>query len=184
MSVNSDDQPAFRRAYLDWQCADLLEVPPVEVVTHEPVIAYRQNVARFIDGRHVNDAIYRAVLALRREFGLESGPYVVVFPQYRFEIPLDLRPIDGEGGLAAVAYLPRSTTRTSVDLTSLEQELAGELRRLPRDAVIQRLKTFDPDGTIELPDICGSAVFVHRFAGRAYRHSYRYVAAGIPELDR
>lgn len=178
------DRPTIRRAYLDWRCGDLLKVPPVEVVAHGEAIPFRQLLAQYIDGRHVNDALYRAVLAIRREYSLEPGSYVVVFVTQRFELPIDLRVLVDAPGLVAIAYTPRRVGDLPVCLSSVDDELANRLRGRPRDEVIALLREVGAASPIDLPDRCGGECFRHRFSADGYERTFRYVSTGIPELDR
>ncbi len=180
----SREHASIKRAYLDWRCQDLLRVPPVDVMSYEGEIPFRQLAARFIDGRHVNDALFRAVVAIRREYSLAPGPYVVTYPNQGFEIPIDLRAVEGEDVLAAIAYPPRSITGSPIDFSQLAEPMAARLRQMSRDEVVQALKEHAADGELELADACGGAAFFHHFCGGTYRHSYRYVATGVPELER
>lgn len=166
---------------------DLLEVPPVLLVTEVEPIAFRQRMAHFVDGRHVNDVLYRAILAIRRHHCLTPHAYVVAFPSERFELPIEIHPITGEATrLVAFVKTARSVDELPFELAELDVALANHLRHLSREQAITLLKSFTEDGTrVDLTDVCDSDLrFVHSFHDGVYLHSYRYVAATISELDK
>jgi ABC-type transport system substrate-binding protein len=173
--------------HLHWHTNDLLEVPPVLLSTEMSAVRLRQALATYIDGRHVNDALYRAVLALRREFSLRPYAYVVTFPHEGFEIPIDLRPIAGDPGrLAGIVKEPRSVRDVPFDYAEIEGNLADHLAKLTREEAVQVLKQMSSDGQeFTISDRCSDDErFAHHFIEGAYRHNYRYVASLLPEVER
>ena len=122
---------------IHWRGNDILDVPPILLVTEMSVLQFRQAMARYMDGRHVNDALYRAVLAIRSEHELEPYPYVVGFPAVAFELPIDVREIaDDPNRFVGLVKMPRGIREPGVNETG--KELALELEELetkvPRDA--------------------------------------------------
>ena len=173
--------------HLHWHTNDLLEVPPVLLSTEMSNVGLRQALAAFIDGRHVNDALYRAVLAMRREFALQPFAYVVTFPHEGFEVPIDLRPIAGDPGrLAGIVREPRSVRDVPFDYAEIAGNLADQLATLGREEALQILKQMSADGQeFTISDRCSNDVrFSHHFIDGAYRHNYRYVASLLPEVER
>jgi hypothetical protein len=143
--------------------------------------------AAFIDGRHVNDALYRAVQGIRREFELEPFPYVVALPHHAVEFPIDLRPImDEETKLVGVVSLPRSIHEPPFVLTQLDPKLAEHVHTSRREQAIELLKTMSKDSSeFMLNDVSDrDDRFVHSFVDGQYRHSYRYVVTELSEVDR
>lgn len=170
-----------------WHTSDLLDIPPVLLVTEYEPVRIRQLLATFIDGRHVNDALYRAVNAIRRECELEPYAYVVVFPDEGFEIPIDLREIsDRSPGLAGFVKEPRGVTEVVFDYTELQGPLADHLTGVSRSEAIAIMKQMSADGQeFSLSDRCAhDERFAHTFFNGHYRHNYRYVASALPETHR
>ncbi|MCK4514905.1 MAG: hypothetical protein KAU31_06585 [Spirochaetaceae bacterium] len=148
-----------------WRTNQLLDVPPVLLVTECDPFEFRKAMARFIDGRHVNDALYRGVLAIRRESDLEPHPYVVAVPEHAAEIPVDLRAISEEE-------------------PQLDADLADHVHTCRREQAIQLLREMSRDGSeISISDIGDhDDRFFHSFVDGVYRHRYRYVATHVPEV--
>lgn len=172
---------------LHWRTSELLDVPPVLLVTECNPLEFRKSMAAFIDGRHVNDALYRAVQAIRRDYELEPFAYVVAFPQYALEFPVDLRPIlEEETKLAGIVGMPRSIHEPPFVLTQLEAKLAEQVHGLRREHAIDLLKNMSRDSSeFILNDMSDrDDRFVHSFVDGQYRHSYRYVAADLSEIDK
>ena len=170
-----------------WNATALLEVPPVMLVTEYEPVRVRQMLATFVDGRHVNDVLYRAVLAIRREYELEPYAYVVVFPSEGFEIPIDLRAIsDDPAHLAGFVKEPRGTGEVVFDYAQLHGKIADELPRLSREQAVGAMKVFSADGQeFTLHDRCShDERFAHVFFDGSYHHNYRYVATRLPEVER
>jgi hypothetical protein len=170
-----------------WNTNDLLDVPPVLLVTEYEPVRIREILAGFIDGRHANDALYRAVTAIRREYELQPFAYVVVFPDEQFEIPIDLREIsDRSSGLAGFVKEPRGTHEVVFDYAELQGPLADHLSGVSRGEAISIMKQMSADGQeFTLSDRCApDERFAHRFSDGAYRHNYRYVASTLPEIHR
>jgi len=173
--------------YLHWRTNDLLEVPPVLLVTEFTTAEIRMRLAEFVDGRHVNDVLYRAVMALRKEHALEPSAYVVAFPQESLEVPIDLRQIAGEPArLAGIVKRPRSMRDVPFDLAQLKGEIADHIRNVSRSEAIQILKHLSSDGQeYDILDSCDSDHrFGHTFHAGTYLHRYRYVASLLPEVER
>ncbi|MBU8912864.1 MAG: hypothetical protein KOO61_02500 [Spirochaetales bacterium] len=168
-----------------WRTNQLFEVPPVLLVTECDPLEFRKTMACFIDGRHVNDALYRGVLAIRREFGLEPYPYVVALPEHAAEIPVDVRAVSGEESqLVGILSLPRSIREPPFLLPQLNIDAADLAHIRRREHAIQLLKDMSRDGSeISINDIGDrDDRFLHSFIDGMYRHSYRYVAAYVPEV--
>ncbi len=179
--------PAVTLDQIHWNTSDLLEVPPVMLVTELEPSELRQRLAIFVDGRHVNDVLYRAVVAMRARYGLEPYAYVVVFPAFRVEIPIDLRPLsDQPDSFVGIVKAPRSTSEEVFDLAELHGRVADELSALPREAIIGVLKEMSEDGQeFMIHDQCDpSDRFAHTFAEGKYWHNYRYIASELPELEQ
>lgn len=179
-STHDLQTPGITMNQLHWRASDLLEVPPVLLVTEYEPVRLRQQLAAFVDGRDVNDALYHAVLAIKREYELEPHAYVVVFPQDGFEIPVDLREITDESSrLAGFLYPPRGSREVVFDYTQLDGGLADQLRTFSRDEALASMKQLSADGQeFTLYDRCtNDERFAHRFEDGTYRHNYRYVAA-------
>ncbi|MFW5777213.1 MAG: hypothetical protein ACOCZB_08010 [Spirochaetota bacterium] len=178
------ETPSVSLNQVHWHTSDLLDVSPVLLVTEYEPTRIRQILATFIDGRHVNDALYRAVTAIRREYELEPYAYVVVFPEEGFEIPIDLRDInDRAGGLAGFVKEPRGMREVVFDFPSLQGGLADHLSAVSRDEALAIMKRMSADGQeFTLYDRCAhDERFAHTFDDGVYRHNYRYVAAALPE---
>ena len=178
--------PGVTMNQVHWNATDLLEVPPVLLVTEYEPLRIRQMIATFIDGRHVNDALYRAVVAIRREHRLTPHAYVVAFPQEGFEIPIDLRPVtDGPARLAGFVKEPRGLREVVFDYAELEGSLADQLRHLSRGEAVAVMKQLSSDGQeFTLSDRCAhDERFAHTFVNGAYRHNYRYVSSMLPEVE-
>jgi hypothetical protein len=172
--------------HLHWHTNDLLEVPPVLLTTELSAMRMRQALAGFIDGRHVNDALYRAVLAMRREYSLQPYAYVVAFPEEGFEIPIDLRLIqEDQARLAGIVKEPRGVRDVPFEYVELEGRIADHLRGVSREEAIQVLKQMSSDGQeFSISDTCSHDTrFAHHFADGSYRHNYRYVATLLPEVE-
>ena len=170
---------------IHWRTNELLDVPPGLLVTERDPFEYRKETARFIDGRHVNDALYRGVLAIRREFALEPYPYVIAFPEHAVEIPVDLRTISGEESqLVGILSLPRSIHEPPFLLTQFEGKMADLAQTRRREHSIRQLKDLSRDGSEVLLNDIGDRDdrFLHSFVDGVYRHSYRYVAVFVPEI--
>ena len=168
-----------------WRTNQLLEVPPVLLVTECDPLEFRKAMARFIDGRHVNDALYRAVLAIRREFDLDPYPYVVALPEHAAEMPVDVRAVSGEESqLVGIVSLPRSIHEPPFLLPQPNADVADVAHIRRREYAIQLLKDLSRDGSeISINDIGDrDDRFLHSFVDGMYRHSYRYVAAYVPEV--
>ena len=168
-----------------WRTNQLLEVPPVLLVTECDPIEFRKRMADFVDGRHVNDALYRGVLAIRREFDLEPYPYVIALPAHGAEIPVDLQAIsDEDSQFVGIVSLPRSIHEPPFLLTQFHSKLADLVNTQRREQAIGLLKDLSRDSSeITVSDIGDrDDRFFHSFVDGVYRHSYRYVAAHIPEL--
>ncbi|MEE8440650.1 MAG: hypothetical protein V3S41_02930, partial [Spirochaetia bacterium] len=149
--------PAMTWDQVHWRTNQLLDVPPVLLVTECDLFEFRKAMAGFIDGRHVNDALYRGVLAIRREFDLEPYPYVIVLPEHSVEIPVDLRAVSGEESqLVGIVLLPRSIHEPPFLLTQLNIDVADLAHTRRREYAIQLLKEMSKDGSeISINDIGG-----------------------------
>jgi len=172
---------------IHWRTSELLDVPPVLLVTECDPLEFRKAMAAFIDGRYVNDALYRGVQSIRRDYELEPFPYVIAFPQHGVEIPFDLRPIVDEATkLVGVLSLPRSIHEPPFVLTQLEPKLAEHVHTSRREQAIELLKTMSRDSSeFILSDVIDrDDRFVHSFLDGQYRHSYRYVTAELSEVER
>lgn len=170
-----------------WNASHLLEVPPVYVVTEYEPVRMRQQLAGFVDGRHVNDALYRAIVAIRREFSLEPYAYVVVYPQEGLEIPIDLRVVtDRPDRLVAFVKEPRGTREVVFDFAQLQGRLADGVSGLSREEAVATLKQLSSDGQefVVADRCCADERFAHVFENGVYRHNYRYVASMLPEAKR
>lgn len=181
--IHDLETPSVSLNQVHWHTSDLLDVAPVLLVTEYEPVRIRQILANFIDGRHVNDALYRAVTAIRREHELEPYAYIVVFPQEGFEIPIDLRDIsDRAGSLAGFVKEPRGTREVVFDFASLQGGLADHLSGVSREEAITIMKKMSGDGQeFTLHDQCAhDERFAHNFDDGTYRHNYRYVAATLP----
>ena len=184
---HSPETPPVSTNHVHFHATRLLDVPPVQLVTEYEPSRIRQRIALHIDGRVINDALYRAVIAIRREFDLEPHAYVVVFPQEGFEIPIDLRAIsDDPARLVGFVKEPRGTREVVFDFTQLEGKLADSLAGASRDQSIAVMKQLSSDGQeFTLDDRCShDERFAHRFEDGAYQHNYRYVATMLPEVER
>ncbi|MFW5741696.1 MAG: hypothetical protein ACOC2D_00345 [Spirochaetota bacterium] len=182
--IHEFDTPQVSLNQVHWHTSDLLDVPPVLLVTEYEPVRVRQILATFIDGRHVNDALYRAINAIRREYELEPYAYIVVFPDEGFEIPIDLRDIgDRPGGLAGFVKEPRGTREVVFDFASLQGDLADHLSGVSREEAVAIMKKMSADGQeFTLHDRCAhDERFAHTFEDGVYRHNYRYVAATLPD---
>lgn len=172
---------------IHWRATTLLAVPPVELVSEIAPMDLRKLFARYIDGRHVNDALYRGVQAIRREFRLQPNAYVVLFPNLQLEIPLDLREVsDDPGRFAGFIYEPRATTEVPFDYAEINPRLADAIARRSREEAISAIKELSADGQeFTLSDSCAQhPAFSHHFEDGRYWHGYHYVAATVPEIER
>ena len=175
--------PGVTMNQVHWNATDLLDVPPVLLVTEYEPVRIRQMIARYIDGRHANDALYRAVLAIRREHRLTPYAYVVAFPQEGFEVPIDIREVTDEPAqLAGFVKEPRGLREVVFDYTELEGSLADQLRHLSRSEAVAVMKQLSSDGQeFTLYDRCAhDERFAHTFQNGAYHHNYRYVSSMLP----
>jgi len=173
--------PGVTTNQVHWHTTDLLEVASVLLVSEYEPVRIRQLMANHLDGRQVNDAFTRAVLAIRDVHELEPYAYVVVFPDEGFELPIDLRPItDDASRLAGFVKEPRGSSDVVFDCAQLQGVLADQLCAMPRSQAVSALKTLSSDGQeFLLHDRCSpDARFAHVFIDGAYHHNYRYVAAG------
>jgi hypothetical protein len=167
-----------------WRFHELIEVPPVLLISRVEPVTFRMAMARHVDGRHVNDALYRAVQAIRREFSLEPYPYVVGFPGQSAEILIDLRIIaDLDDQLAGIVSMPRSLHDLPFDPGVVSPELREHVAGIAREPVIQQLKDLSRSGDdLVLPDSADhDGRYTHCFSRGLYRHSYRYVTVVVPE---
>jgi hypothetical protein len=184
--MDTDLQPqAVTLNQIHWNTTDLLEVPPVLLVTEIEQSVFRQRLATFVDGRHVNSVLYRSVAAIRSHFALEPYAYVVVFPAHRLELPIDLRALsDKPHHFVGIVKTPRGTSDEVFDLAELHGRVADELAGLPREAVIGTLKELSEDGQeFLIHDRCDpSDRFAHTFREGQYWHNYRYIASELPEV--
>lgn len=173
--------------HVHWHATVLLDVPPVQLATEYEPSRIRQRIATYIDGRLINDALYRAVIAIRHEFGLEPYAYVVVFPQEGFEIPIDLRAIsDDPARLVGFVKEPRGMREVVFDYAQLDGKVADSLAGASRDQSLSVMKQLSSDGQeFTLDDRCShDERFAHRFEDGAYYHNFRYVATRLPEAER
>ncbi len=187
MSHDTLPTPGVTMNQVHWHATDLLDVPPVLLVTEYEPVRIRQMIATYIDGRHVNDALYRAVLAIRRDHGLEPHAYVVAFPREGFEVPIDVRPITDEPSrLAGFVKEPRGQREVVFDYAELEGSLADELRTLSREEAVSVMRHLSSDGQVfKLSDRCAhDERFAHTFINGVYRHNYHYVSSLLPEVER
>lgn len=181
------EPPGVTLNQVHWHASQLLDVPPVSVVTEYEPIRLRQQLAGYVDGRHVNDALYRSIVAIRREFELQPYAYVVVFPQEAFEIPIDLRAVtDHPERLVAFVKEPRGTREVVFDFAQLQGKLADGVSALSRDEAVATLKRLSADGQefVVSDRCCDDERFAHVFEDGSYRHNYRYVATLLPEVER
>jgi hypothetical protein len=165
----------------------LLDVPPVSFITRGDPFQFRVKMARFVDGRNVNDILYRAMLAIRTECELEPRAYMVWLPELAAEIPIDIRPIVDEAGFyAGIVAPPRSLHEAPFNTRDADPEIARLVEGLSREPAIQILKNRTSDGgEITLPDLSEDGPrFCHVFRDGLYRHSYRTVATFVPEINR
>ena len=157
------------------------------LVTESNPLDFRKAMAAFIDGRHVNDALYRAVQGIRRDYELEPFPYVVAFPAHAVEFPIDLRPVmDEESQLVGIVTPPRSIHEPPFTLTQLDPKLAQAVHSARREHAIELLKSLSRDSSELILNDMGDHDdrFVHSFVDGQYWHSYRYIAADLSEIDR
>ena len=188
-STSQDDSHAPAAASMTsgqvhWRTSRLLEVPPVLLVTECDPLNFRKAMASFIDGRHANDALYRSILAIRREFGLEPHPYVVALPQHGLELPIDLQAISDEPDhFVGIVSPPRSINEAPFLLPQFGDEKADQVLTRRRSYAIQVLKDMSRGGpAISIKDIGDrDSRFMHTFTDGVYHHSYHYVAAYVPE---
>ena len=167
---------------IHWNTSELLEVPPVRLVTELDPSRLRQLLAAFVDGRQVTEVLQRSVHAIRANFATEPHAYVVVFPDHRLEVPIDLRAISDEpGSYAGIVKEPRSTNELVFDLAEVQGTVADQMVGMPREYTISAMKSLSELGdTFLLHDICDSSDrFAHVFDDGAYHHSYRYVSAHL-----
>ncbi|MFW5742038.1 MAG: hypothetical protein ACOC3H_01960 [bacterium] len=179
-STHTLETPGVTMNQIHWRTSELLEVPPVLVVTEYEPVALRRRFAALIDGSRTNDALHRTILAIDREFKLEPHAYVVVLPEFGVEIPIDLRDItDDATRLAAIVYEPRATREVIFEYTQLEGVIADQLASLSRDEAVAAMKRLSADGQeFTLFDRCvHDERFAHTFEDGVYRHNYRYVSA-------
>lgn len=179
--------PGVTTNQVHWSATDLLDVPPVLLVTEYEPVRIRQLIATYIDGRHINDALYRAVIALRREYALEPHAYVVVFPHEGFEIPIDLRDVtDDPSRLVGFVKEPRGIGEVVFDYAELEGALADRLRSFSREDAVAIMKHMSADGqAFTVSDRCAhDERFAHTFVNGSYHHNYRYVSSLLPEVER
>jgi hypothetical protein len=165
-----------------WRSTDLIEVSPVLLVSEFEPVQIRSLMARYIDGRQVNDALRAAIQALRADDGWEPGAYVVVFPDSGLEIPIDLRSIsDREGQYAGFVLEPRGSSEVAFDCAGLTGKLADRLCNGPRDEAVAAMKAMSADGqAFVLADHSShDEAFAHHFEDGRYWHAYHYVAATI-----
>jgi hypothetical protein len=149
-------------------------------------MAIRQKLAEFVDGRRVNEALHRAVSAIRINFAAEPNAYVVVFPAERLEIPIDLRELSDEpGALVGIVKEPRSTLELMFDLVELQGVLADQIKGMPREFAITAMKSLSEDGqSFAIHDQCDPGdQFAHVFDSGTYHHNYRYVSASLPGTE-
>ena len=177
-----------------WRTNPLIEVPPVRLVTEMDPVALRTMLARFIDGRHINDVLYRAVLAIRKEYDLEPYPYVIAIRSGGVELPVDLMDVSDEPGqFVGVVLEPRSV---HVPPFALPESIAERAHQASpgavdgggphREQVFRLLKELSEEGEpVVIQDLCGHGErFVHQFADGCYHHSHRSIATTVPELGR
>lgn len=161
---------------------ELLDVPPVLLVTEYEPVRIRQELAAYLDGRRVNDALSQAVMAIRNEYELGPHAYVVVFPEEGLEIPIDLREIsDDSSRLAGFVKEPRGTTEVIFEYTELRGTIADQLTSVSREEAITGLKELSSDGQEFLlsDSCCDDERFAHQFSDGRYHHNYRYIAARL-----
>lgn len=166
-----------------WNATELLEVPPVLLVTEYEPVRIRQELATFLEGQRVNDALSQAVLAIRNEHEFDPYAYVVVFPDAGLEIPIDLREIsDDPARLAGFVKEPRATTDVVFEYTELRGTIADQLTSVSREEAITGLKELSSGGQEFLVSdrCCHDERFAHQFSDGRYHHRYRYVAARLP----
>ena len=179
--LNPDD---VTTNHVHWSSTRLLEVPPVLLVTEYEPVRIREDLATFLDGRHVNDALSQAVTAIRKEYELEPHAYVVVFPHEALEIPIDLR--RDLGRLVAPCRASSRSLAVPQKSCSSTPSFAGpsrtQLVSVSREEAINGLKQLSSDGQeFLLSDrCCGDERFAHQFNDGRYHHNYRYVAAELP----
>lgn len=184
-AVHDLTTPPVTTNQVHWNATQLLDVPPVLLVTEYEPLRIRQLLATFVDGRHVNDALYRAVIAIRNEYELEPHAYVVVFPQAGFELPIDLRGVsDDQTRLAGFVKEPRGTREVVFDYPELQGPVADQLSGVSREVAVSAVKQLSADGQeFTLSDrCCADERFAHVFSDGTYHHNYRYVATMIPEI--
>ncbi|TVQ28218.1 MAG: hypothetical protein EA382_02245 [Spirochaetaceae bacterium] len=164
---------------------DLLSMPPVSIVTELGTDQLRALIATFVDRRHTNDVLYRSITAIRTQYALAPGAYVVEFPRERFELPVDLREIDDRPGLfVALVKTPRGVDEVTFDLAEVAGPLADHLRTLSREDALRAMREMSGDGQeFLLHDRCDpDDRFAHRFEDGVYSHTYRIATAALPEV--
>ena len=169
-----------------WRTTDLMDIPPVLLVSEFETVQIRSLIARYIDGRLVNDALKAAVHAISSDDGWEPGAYVVVFPESGLEIPIDLRRIsDREQQYAGYVLEPRGSSEVAFDCAELQGKLADRFCSGPRDEAVAAMKAMSADGqAFVLLDHCThDEAFAHHFEDGQYWHAYRYVAAALPPRE-
>ena len=169
---------------VDRRTSDLLEVPPIRLVSEFSPDQVRARLGLFLDEAHINDALSRAAQAIGEDSGFAAGAYVVVFPDLAMEIPIEVREIsDAPGTHAGFVYEPRSANEIVFDLTELYDDLADNLANSPRAEAISTMKDLSADGQeFALTDeCCDSGAFMHLFEDGEYSHSYRHVSAAPPQ---
>lgn len=196
-SVHDERLPSPPRVSLTsdqvhWRSNPLLEVPPVRLVTEMDPVALRTMLARYIDGRHINDVLYRAVLAIRKEYDLEPYPYVIAIRSGSVELPVDLMDVSDEPGqLVGVVLEPRSVHVAPFVLPeSIAERLcpasqgAADEAGPHREQALGLLKELSREGEpVVITDLCGHGErFFHQFADGCYHHSHRFIATTVPEL--
>ena len=193
MALIDDHEPqtvaAVRRAEVERGSTLLLDVPPVRVVTELERTRLHALLGGLMDRRHVNDALYRAVTAMRVEHRLVPGAYAVAFAMEGFEIPIDLRPLEDpvDEGIRLVAYIkePRRLTDVVFDLPSIQGRLADHLRSLTREHAERIMCDLSSDGQeFTIADRCDpDERFAHRFSNGRYRPNYLRVTSLLPEVE-
>lgn len=181
----SPDEPGLSSHEVHWRYRTLIDVPPAYLVTRDDPMNFRVAMAAFVDGRNVNDVLYRAVLAIRTEYELDPFPYMVSLPELRAEFPVDIRPIDDEPGhVVGIVSEPRSLH--AVPWTSIPENIVPVVQGLSREPAIQSLKDLTRSGEeILLPDRADEGNrYHHRFLDGQYVHSYRSVVVFVPEVHR
>lgn len=180
------ETPTVTTNEIHWSTSDLLDVPPVRLVTELDPMELRQRLAAFVDGRHVNDLLYRSVVAIRSSYGGQPGAYVVVFPDQRLELPIDLREVSDEPGrLIGIVKDPRATYEMIFDLAELQGVLADQMAGMPREAAIGAMKSLSETAqSFTVHDRCDhDERFAHEFSDGTYHHNYRYVSSRLPGVE-